>query len=281
MIAIIGLKLALALWNELTRKDTTEDYVFLCERLFDDFKVKGVTPVMPSEAEQKVHGQKIREELSRISRHGKKLAPIAGEFPALFKSVEEINRNLPQGSKIFFGLAEAFLGAYTGQREHVGTGGQKALQETERGWDAYKALEALFNQKHVLAMKMAELVPQFSGPETNGTFLTASFAEHKPSFLPLDLNQRELLSLKNTSGRDLHNCAISVRVSNAAGKSYLNLHFVPIWLKDENRVAQYSDDGFPEDTVKDVTRVEVRVGATEFSTQPIVLEKPSGGWLEP
>jgi len=260
----------------MTRKDTPEDYVFLCRRLFDHIQLEGVTPVMLSDAELEIMIQKLRQETSRISRHGKKLAPIAWEFPALFKNAEETIANAPQGSKIVFGLAEALLGAYTGQREHVGTGGQKALQETERGWNTYKAMEALFLQKHVLAIKLAELAQQFSGPMTNGSFVVCAFAEHRPGFL--EVRTIQSLSLINSSGCDLHNCVISARLSNAAGESYLNLYFAPDWPKDGKLVTRYVDTDFPKLTVDNVTRVDVSVWASEFSIEPTTLKKPVAGW---
>lgn len=276
---VIGLALGLAVWNQATREDKPENYAFLCERLLDDVPVIGAPTIKPSQAEVEVGLQNLKAQLKHLSRRCRELSPIAEGFSDLIGRVEELARNAPQGSKIVFGLAEAILGAYSGQREHVGTGGQKALQETERGWNAIKEVENIFHQKHILAVKLAELAPQFSGPMTNQPFVTCSFAEHTPGFF--EIEKRDFLSLVNSSGRDLHNCVIAVRLSNAKGESFVNLHFAQSWQKNEKRVAQYSDTDFPKTAVEDVIRVDVSVWAAELSTEPVTLKPPTFGWPEP
>ena len=248
----IGIALGLAVWNQVTREDKPENYVFLCERLLEDIPVPNAPTIKASEAEVEVDLQNLKGQLKHLSRSCRKLSPVAQGFSDLIGQVEELVRNAPQGSKIVFGLAEALLGAYSGQREHVGAGGRKALEETERGWNAIKEVENIFHRKHVLAVKLAELAPQFSGPMTNQPLVSCSFAEHKPGFF--EIETRDFLSLVNSSGRDLHNCVIAVRLSNAKGESYVNLHFASSWLKNEKRVAQYSDADFLKATVDGVTR---------------------------
>ena len=176
-------------------------------------------------------------------------------------------------------LTEVILGGYNGQRELVAAGGQKALQETDRGWNAITELKNIFDLKHVLAVELVDLGSQFSGSITDESFVSCSFAEHKAGFL--EIETRESLGVVKSSGRDLHNCVIAVRLSNAAGDSYMNFYFVPKWPKNERRVALYSDTDFPRITVDNIARVDVSVRATEFSIQPVVLKMPPAGWPEP
>jgi hypothetical protein len=270
--------LGLVIWNQATRKDTTENYVFLCNGLFENIPADASPTIKLSDAEAEVALQKWKEEAGRLSQRSRKLAPIARNCFLLIEHAEAIGQNAPKGSKIVFGIAEAILGGYTAQRELIAAGGKKALQETERGWNTFTEVQNIFDQRHVLAVELADLGSQFSGPITNGTFVTCSFAEHKAGFL--EIETRESFSVVNSSGRDLHNCVIAVRLSNAAGDSYVNYYFVPNWPKNERHVAQYSDTDFPKITVDNISRVDVSVRATEFSIQPIVLKMPTAGWAE-
>ncbi len=98
---------------------------------------------------------------------------------------------------------------------------------------------------------------------------------------PFQIQTRDSLALTNSSGQELHNCVIAVRLSNAAGDSYLNLYFVPDWQAYEKRVARYSNIDFPIDTVDGIVRVDVSLWSKECSIKPIVLNKPPAGWPEP
>jgi len=279
VVITVVIALGLAIWNQATREDKVDDFAFLCTVLLEDIPAVGNTPIKLSEAEVEAAIPLVGQKIKNLSSRCNKLAPIAQGWLDLLRRAEATSRNAPQGSKIFFGLAEAILGICTGQRELVGAGGQKALQETERGWNTFNEVKNLFYRKHVLAIKLAGFAPQFSGSITNLPIISCSFAEHKPGLF--EIQTKHFLALVNTSGRDLHNCVIAVRFSNAKGESYLNLYFAQAWKSGEKRVTQYSDFDFPKTTVDDITRVDVNIWATETSTQLITLTRPSDGWSEP
>ena len=84
--------------------------------------------------------------------------------------------------------------------------------------------------------------------------------------------------MTNSSGQELHNCVVTVRFSDAAGKSCLNIYFVPDRRIDEKRVVNYSNFDFPKDTVDGIVRVDMGFCSKECSIQPISLKKPNSGW---
>jgi hypothetical protein len=159
--------------------------------------------------------QDLKDETRSISRHGRKLAPIARDFSALIAQLEELARNATQisGSKMVFGLAEAALGGYTGKKDLLASGGEQTLYEAEKGWNLYSALKNLIHQKRVLAVQLVGLAPQFSGQvTTNNSFLSCSFREHTPGLF--EIQTRRAISLINSSGKNLHNCVVAARLSN-------------------------------------------------------------------
>ena len=158
----------------------------------------------------------------------------------------------------------------------MGEGGQKALNGAQDLVNAIEAFKKLLNDKHVVAVQLADLTPQFSGPMTNAQILTASFAEHTPGFL--EIQTRDAVTMTNSSGQDLHNCVVAVRLSNSAGESYLNLYFVADWKSGEKRTAQYSNMDFPKDTINGIVRVDLAAWSKECSMESLTLKKPVGAW---
>jgi hypothetical protein len=279
LVAGVGIRVGFKIWNEVTRKDSKADFVFLAQNLFEDLPVAGVPSVKFSDAEVEVKLQELREGLLHRSHHCRSLAPIADNYLVLFSHAQDITTNAPKGSRIAFGLLEAALGVYTSQRDQVAEGGKKALQETEKGWDAVKAAENLFQEKHVLAVKLAEITPQFCSTTMRSNALTWSFAEHTPGFL--ELQKKDYLNLTNSSGKECHNCIVSARFSDAAGNSYVDFYFISDWRADEARMAQFSDFDCPKLIVDNPLRIEVAMWCEEFVVAPSTLMKPLSGWPEP
>lgn len=274
--AVAILIFAVMVLSQATRRDMPEDYTLLARMLFEPITLNGETAVKLSEAEQELKAEELRVEIQRIARRDRKLSSVASEMEKIFQGAEEIAKNAPQGSKIILGLAEALLGGYTGQRELVGSGGQKALQETERGWGAIQGVMALFDRKHVSAIKLAGLAPQFSGPLTNAPMISCAFAEHQPGFLEASVVQS--LAIKNLSSNDVADCTIAVRLSNADGKSHVNVHYASQWPAGGVLTARYSDTDFPDNTIDGVVRVDVSVWTDKWSVDSCVLKKPADGW---
>lgn len=276
LVGGICLLLVLFFWFEATRKDTVEDFTILCTGLFEDLPVNGKPTIKPSDAEIQARIQQAVENLSLMALHERKLAPISNKFSHLIQQGEDLQGNAPKLSPIVFGSVEAALGIYSGQRGIVGEGGKKALNGTENLWNAYNSMVQLYNDKQVLAIQLADLAPQFSGEVTNAELLACSFAEHKPG--SFEVQTIDSLALTNSSDQELHNCVISVRLSNSAGDSYLNLYFVPDWKANEIRIVKYSDFDFPKDTVNGITQAEVILLSKEWSAQPVLINKPDDGW---
>jgi hypothetical protein len=113
---------------------------------------------------------------------------------------------------------------------------------------------------------------------TNSALVAGSFTVHQPGFFEVDTVQT--LTLVNSSGADLENCVISARVSDAAGKSYLNLHFTPHWPKGERLTARYTSSDFPMNMLENVVRVDVTVWSSNCSFEPMTIKMPAAGWLD-
>lgn len=241
-MAIVGVIAgAIAAWNAVTRKDTKEDFVFLCQSSFECLPVDGTIPINPSEAEVIARVPQLEQNLDRLSRHSRNFAPIARQYSEYIGKLETLKSNGMQLSPIVFGLAQAVLGGFTHQNEQVAKGGDKALQGAENAVKTFTEFFATLNQKHIIATELADLTPKFSGQITDGSFLECSFSEHLPTdFWKLD--KRQHLHLVNSSGRDLTNCVVSVRLSNGMGPPYVNYYFVENWktMKAAPHIIQFS-----------------------------------------
>src|SRR5579871_4310445 len=117
--------------NELTRKDTAEDFTLLCACVFDTLPAAGAHEIQPTPAEAEVLLDKGKLLLSRVSRRARNLAPIAQGELEIIEKAQMLSRNGPHFSNLVFGTLEGALGLYSGQRELVGKGGQKALGAME------------------------------------------------------------------------------------------------------------------------------------------------------
>lgn len=275
-VAAIGVLLVTRICLQMTRRDTLEDYTFLCANLFGDLPVDGTPTLKLSDAEVQVRVSEVENRLAHISWRDRNLALISRNHSLLIQQAETLQRNAPRLSPILFGSAQAALGMYTGQRGVVGEGGQKALNGAQDLVNAISAFQKLLGDKRVVAIQLADLAPQFSGQVTNAQILTGSFAEHTPGFL--EIKTKDAVTMTNSSGQDLHNCVVAVRLSNSAGESYLNLYFVPDWKNGEKRTAQYSSMDFPKDTVDGIVRVDLAAWSKECSMEPLTLKKPTGAW---
>lgn len=263
-----------------SRKDTVEDYVSLCETLLD--KIKLVGGVEPSEAELAIAARRSGSDIDRISRQAIKLAEIAQSLLEESAKQEQILTNLPNGKAFASGAGEVMTGLNSNSNEQVWSGLMKAAPDIIRGLESYDKIMEFATYHHGVAIKLAKLAPEFSGPPTNGAALICSFAEHQPGvFEFFEPDPVQYLSLSNSFGSDLHSCVIVVRLSDADGKSYVNLHFAPFWPKDGNLSARYRSSEVYTKTLPNATRVEVNVCARELSFEPILLKKPQEGWPEP
>ena len=273
---VLLLSLGFYILFQSTRRDTLEDYHLLCACLMGNLPVDGVPEVQPTEAEIQARIPVAEQALARISRRGKRLAPIARDFSDLVRQAVMLQRNAPQLSAMVFGSAQAALGLYTGQQASVNEGGQKALRATENLWNAFVSFQKLLGQRQVLAVQLADLAAQFSGPETNSPMFAIAFAEHKPGLF--EFQKRARLLITNSSSRALNNCLVAVRFSDSAGKSCLNLYFVSDWQAAEKRRMEFSDSDFPKTIVEGVQRVDVRLWSKECSLPAVTLTKPKSGW---
>ncbi|HTV40763.1 MAG TPA: hypothetical protein VMF08_09320 [Candidatus Sulfotelmatobacter sp.] len=253
------------------------DYVFLCEHLFKPLPLQGETQIRLPPAMIEFSLQQEQNELAEISGRAERLAPIAGQFSGLISRAEYFQQHAPRLSPIVFNSAVAVLGLYTGQGEIAGAGGVKALNATESVWDAVNKEEELFNDRDILAVRLAHLAKTFSAPIGESGLVDCSFKDETPAFL--QSRTRHSLTLTNSSGRELHNCVVAVFFSNARGDSCLNFYFVPEWQIGETRVANYSDAlDFPKDTVNKITEVDIGFFSKDCSIEPFAIKRPSGGW---
>lgn len=268
--------LGLATISQLTRSDKPEDFAFLASALFVDLPVDGTARLKPTRAEEVVNLRKQIAKLDHISRRSRTLSPIGAKLLHTMKRAESLQHKSPDVSNFILGLAEAGLGLYTGQRDTVGTGGQKVLVEAKSGVDYLKEQAAVIEEKSILAVEMLDLVPKFSGNVTTTPGFSCNFEGLQTSIF----DNRSALRVVNNSGRDLHNCVATVRLSNARGDSSLSLFFTDIWRNAEMRTAAYArfDPSKNQITVTEVDRVVVQIWATELSVDPIVLtEQGQGG----
>ncbi|MEI6078441.1 MAG: hypothetical protein WCS94_22875 [Verrucomicrobiota bacterium] len=264
--------------STLFTKDTPEDFIILCETLFEKIKLEGA--VLPSEAEARIKEESCQAEITGISQRGKDLGKIAQGLIYLESKRQGIAANAPNGKAFVSGLPDLASGLKNESGADMWNGLLKMLPDIASGAKTILGAMDLMEQKHMLAIILAnKCAPQFSGLVTNGSLLKCSFAEHKPIFFEPSMIQQ--LGLVNASGRDLHNCVVFVRASDADGKSYVNIHFAQNWPKEGNLVAQYKDTDSPNPTVENTTRVDVTVWTSEISFEPVTLVKPASGWLEP
>ena len=166
--AVVGVVLVVFIYSQATRQDTEQDYVFLCDGLFQDLPVDGSPTIKPSDAEIQARVQQVMDEFAHISRRGRKLAPIAQKYFSVIQQALNIQQHAPQFSPVVFGSAEAALGIYTGQREVVGEGGQQALKGTEKLWNAFVAIQKLLETRQVLAIQLSDLAGQLAGQKPTG-----------------------------------------------------------------------------------------------------------------
>ena len=277
VLIVFGLLVGVALLKQVTKRDTLEDYVFLCQTLFGKIKLEGA--VLPSDAETEIEAQNSSAEINRISNRGKNLAPIAQGLIYLENQRAEIVKDAPNGKALFSGAVDVVSGLNSGKNADVWSGIMKALPDIASGAKTIDEAMNLEEKRHQLAIILTKFAPQFSGPLTNGSLLSFSFSEHLPILFQVDTVQS--IGLANSSGSDLHNCVIFARLSDASGNSYVNLHFAPNWPKDGKLEAKYVSSDFPTPTVENVTRVDISVWTSEFSFDPMMLKKPVDGWPEP
>jgi hypothetical protein len=279
LILIPASVIALAVWNQATRKDTVEDYTFLCQALFQGIPVEGSPQRHLSQAENEALAPEHRAELSRISRRSRDLAPIARSVSILGERAQALQLDRASGSKFVFGLAELCLGFSAHQPQIMAAGGEKALGETEKAVDRAADFNQLIRDVLVLQVRLAKLAPQFSGPNTNAAAtLACSLAVDTGGFLsPASAS----LAVTNLSGLDLHDCVTMVRLLNASGDSSVSYYFLPAWQQGRKCVARYEDGATAQVRLDDVTTVEVDFWARELSAGPFLLKKPPRGWPEP
>jgi hypothetical protein len=170
------------------------------------------------------------------------------------------------------------VGFYTGERASVNEGAQKALKATAALAEAFASFQKILADRQVLAVRLADLAPEFSGPKSDSPQVKIVMAEHKDGIIFVDTNTR--LALVNTSKQALTNCVVAVRFSDAGGKSSLSLYFVPEWQAGETRAVNFADDDYPRQTVENIERVDVQLWSTESSAPSMILKKPSAGWPE-
>ena len=265
---IVGI-LCLAGLSQITRSDKPDDFAFLASALFVELPADGNAPIRLTAPEEVVKLRKQIARLDHMARRSQTLAPIASKFGHTLKRAEALGQKSPEFSKFLFGLAEAGLGAYSGQRDRVGTGGQKALVAAETGVNYLKEQGAVLDEKRVLAVEMLDLVPKFSGAVTTTPAFSYSFEERQTGFLEI----QSTLRMVNTSGRELHNCVVAVRLSNVQGVSALSLYFANNWRNAEMRMPVFSNLDFSQQPIIGLNRVEVQIWASEFSVEPFVLSR--------
>ena len=256
-----------------TRKDTAEDYAFLCEALLD--KIKLVGGVEPSDAEVTVLNRNRQDNFVRISEEGAELGEIARSILGESGKAAEVLTNLPNGRAFFSGAGDVITGLNSNSNDQVLSGLGKALPELLRAMETYAKIDESLSFKHGVAINLAKLSPKFSGPSTNNAALNYAFSQHLPGLFESETVQS--LSLTNSSGSDLHNCVILVRLSDANGKSYANVHFAPLWPQAGQLLARYTDTDATAKTLANVTKVEIAVWAREHSFEPKILTRPREG----
>lgn len=260
-----------------SRKDTVEDYVFLCETMLD--KIKLVNGVEPSQAEVTVAARNRQHEFTRISAQGAALAEITQSLLAETAKRGEVLTNLPDGRAFFSGSGNVLAGLNSGSNQQVISGLEKALPELIHGLETYEKLTESLNYQHGMAIKLAKLAPKFSGPMTDAGALPCSFEEYERGLILVDKFQT--LSVSNSFGSNLHNCVIFVRLSDVDGASYANVHFAPLWPKAGRLQASYTDTDVTTKRLDNATRVEITVWTRENSFEPRILTRPREGWPGP
>lgn len=250
--------------------------MLLCERLLA--KIKLVDGVEPSEAEAAVAARDRSKEIARVSVEGVKLAEIATCLLNESNELHQIITNLPDGKGFFTGAGEVYSGFNSSSNDVMWSGIKKAAPDVIRGIQSALEIDQLATYHQGLAIKLAKLAPEFSGAQTNAGIPKCQFSVREEGLIFIDKFQ--FLSLSNSVGTDLHNCVIFVRLSDPDGKSYVNVHFAPLWPSAGQLVATYTDTDFTAKRLENVTKVEIAVSARECSFGPKVLTKPAAGWPE-
>jgi hypothetical protein len=259
------------------RKDNVGDYVYLCEILLDKTKLAGA--VLPSDAETEIATQNYMAEISRICQNDKKLALIAQGVISLENMRAQAVNNAPNGKALASDVIDAYAGYSSSNNEAMWSGLRETLPDLVSALKFFEAETDYTDKRHQLAIVLAKLAPDFSGPKTNSAMLNVSFAEHQPGFFQVETTQT--LTLINSSDIDLHNCVIFERPSNPDGNSYLNVHFAADWPKGGKLEIRHVDTETPKPMIDNTTRVDVSVWTSEFTFEPVTLQKPADGWLEP
>ena len=205
---------------QLLTKDTREDFLVLCETLFEKIKLEGSFQL--SEAEARIKVESNQAEIRGISQRGKNLGKIAQGLIYLESKRQNVAANAPDGKALASGFLDLASGLKNDNGADLWAGLQKAWPDIASGAKTILGAADLMDQKHMFAIVLAtKCAPQFSGPTTNASLLKCSFAEHQPIIFETSMIQQ--LRLTNTSGRDLHDCVVFVRASDPDGKSYVNI----------------------------------------------------------
>ena len=125
LLAAVGILLITRIGLQIARRDTPEDYTFLCATLFGDLPIEGTPTLKPSDAEIQAHVSEVDNRLWRISWRDRNLAPISRNNSLLIQQAETLQRNAPRLSPIIFGSAQAMLGMYWARRASWAKAGKK------------------------------------------------------------------------------------------------------------------------------------------------------------
>ena len=276
VVLAFGLVLALVLMNEVTRRDTPEDYAKLCQILLEPAVVVNPLQIQRSNAELEIARRRLLADLPRISRRCRKLSPLAQEVVTIERKYEQLSKGFPNLASGVLGVGEALAGFVTEQRGIAADGAQRALRELAKAAEVAPELRELWVQRHVAAVELAELAPQFSAPPTQGAPLGVRFGEH--STLGLGIDTIEAAILTNSSGRELRNCVIELRTYDPKGNSYLRIHFARTWPANETLAVLYSSTEPGVAKFDAIAGVAIRVLSADLSTGWAHQARPPKGW---
>lgn len=244
----------------------------------------GAAEVQTTEAENTVRHRRLREELTDLSRHSRRLAPLAEDMVRELAALEQLSSDQPSLASLILSGAEAAIGLRLGNDEMAVSGSKGALQEVKGYGQVVESILGAKRRIETARVRLAELAPEFSGPMVTNSLVECEFTETAPSLLDRVLGDNratdsvQTLRLPNQSGSKLTQSVVTVRLVRPSGESFLHHYWVAEWEDGQWRSASYVPTVLFAETDKDVDRVRVTLAALEATSPAETLSRKGEHW---
>lgn len=281
-VGYVGMQMLETARREAARADTPELYADMAAILATPMTVVGTVPESLSQPEQIREAERLMTSLHRVAQEGRELSRHADHVLGSVERAVELERSRPDAWGLLGGAACVALGVATRSDELMASGGRDAIETLGKFGEFLQQAQTIKVRMHANALAFSEWAPaRFSGDVGARSRFSAKFEDPAEGIVDalrgLD-NDEHMLTLRNDSPEDLHDCFVIVRFKNDDGETMQALHFVRDWPSAQERYAAYSDMWLFEEIVDEPTSVTVTVFARESSSPAFTLKPGPFGW---